>query len=60
MENKCKMASMLKKISLPGDICITKGILLPNFSVFIIYQGLSFGGFSLKIKPVVSVYELII
>ena len=30
------------------------------FSVVIIYQGLSFGGFALKIEPVVFVYELII
>ena len=29
------------------------------FSVFIIYQGLSFGGFALKIEFVVYVYELI-
>ena len=28
------------------------------FSVFIIYQGLSFGGFSLKIELVAFVYEL--
>ena len=30
------------------------------FSVFIIYQGLSFGGFALKIEFVIFVYELII
>ena len=30
------------------------------FKVFIIFQGLSFGGFSLKIELVVFVYELII
>ena len=30
------------------------------FSVLIIYQGLSFGGFSLKIELVVFMYELII
>ena len=30
------------------------------FSVFIIYQGLSFGGFALKIELVVFVYELVI
>ena len=30
------------------------------FSVLIIYQGLSFGGFSLKSELVVFVYELII
>ena len=30
------------------------------FSVFIICHSLSFGGFSLKIEPVVFVYELII
>ena len=30
------------------------------FKVFIIFQGLPFGGFSLKIELVVFVYELII
>ena len=61
MNNKSKMASMVKKISLSGDISITKGYFVTKlFSVFIIYQGLSFGGFFLKIERVVFVYELVI
>ena len=39
---------------------MTKGILLQSFSVFIIYQDLSFRGFALKIEFVVFVYGLII
>ena len=66
MKNKCKIASMLKKISLSEDISITRGYLHNKrtfcykiFSLFIVYQGLSFGGFALKVGLVVFVYELI-
>ena len=31
MKNKCKMASMMKKISLSGDIFIMKGYFLQTF-----------------------------
>ena len=54
------MVSVLKKISLSGDISLTKGYFVTKLLVFIIYQGISFGGFALKIEFVVFVYELII
>ena len=39
------MASMMKKITHSGDISVTKRYFWYKiFSVFIIYQGLSFGG----------------
>ena len=60
MKNKSKMVSMLKKISLSGDISITKEYYVAKFFHVHYYQGLSFGGFFLKIEPVVFVYELII
>ena len=52
------MASLLKKISLCGDIFITKSC-CKLLSIFIIHQDLSFGGIALKIELVVFVYELI-
>ena len=61
MKNKCKMASMLKKISLSGNISITKRCFVINFylSIFISHQDLSFGAIALKVEFVVFVYELI-
>ena len=59
MKNKSKMASMMKKIFLSGNISITKVYLVTKFFQCS-YQGLSFDGFSLKIELVVFVYELII
>ena len=58
MKNKNKMSSMMKKIILSGDISIPKGCFITKFIVFIIYQGLPFGDFSLQIELVVFVYEL--
>ena len=61
MKNKCKMASGMKKISLFGGYFHNERVFCYKiFSVFIVYQGLSFGGFSLKIELVVFVYELFI
>ena len=37
MKNKCKMASMLKKISLSGDISITKRSYATNFYQFSLF-----------------------
>ena len=57
MKNKCKMASMLKKIRIS-----TWGYLQWNGALlwtFIIYQHISFGGIPLKIESVVFVHELI-
>ena len=54
------MASVMKRITHSGDISVTKGYFVTIFKVFIIFQGLSFGGFSLEIELVVFVYELII
>ena len=43
------------------DISMTKGYFSTKFfSMFIIYQGLSFGGIYLKVELVLFVYELII
>ena len=59
MTNKCKMASILKKISLSGYLHNEKVFCYQLLSIFIIYQDLSFGGFALKIGFVVFLYELI-
>ena len=59
------MASIVKKISLSGDISIwgylhnEKVFRYKLLSIFIIHQNLSFGGTALKIEFVVFVYELI-
>ena len=50
---------MLKKISLSGDISITKVFCYTFLSIFIFHHDLSFGGVALKIEFVVFVYELI-
>ena len=55
MKNTCKMASMLKKISLSGDISIMKWCFVTNSSIFILHHDL----IALKIECVVSMYELI-
>ena len=49
----------VEKISLSGDIFITKSVLLQAFIIFIIHQDLSFGVTALKIEFAVFVYELI-
>ena len=55
------MASMFRKISLSGYISITKGYFVTKFFKWsLFYQGLSFGGFVLKIEFVALVYELFI
>ena len=61
MKNKCKMASVLKNISLFEDFSITKRCFVTNFYQFSLftYQDLPFGGIALKIEFVVFVYELI-
>ena len=59
MKNKCKMASMLKKISIWGYLHNEKVFYYKLLSIFIIHQDLSFGGIALKIEFVVFVYELI-
>ena len=49
---------MLKKISLSGEIFVTKGYFVTKFfSVVIVHQDLSFGGFALKIEFVVFLYK---
>ena len=59
MKNKCKMVSMLKRLSLSGDISIMKGHFVTKF-FSVHYLSKAFRGFSLNIELVVFVYELII
>ena len=53
------MASMLKKISLSGDISITKWCFVTNFFNFHYSSRPFFGGIALKIEYAVFVYKLI-
>ena len=59
MKNKCKMASMLKKIPLSGDISMTKRCFVTNFINFHYSSRPIFGSIGFKIESVVFVYELI-
>ena len=60
MKNKCKMASRMKKISLFGDISITKGYFVTKFFSAHYLSWPFFWWFFLKIELVGFVYELII
>ena len=60
MNNRCKMVCMLKKISLFGDISITKGYFVTKFFKCSLFIKAFLLVVFLKIEPVVFVYELII
>ena len=62
MKKKCKIASRMKKIIISIWVYLhnERVFCYKVFSVLINYQGLSFGGFSLKIELVVFTYKLII